>query len=105
METIKVTGKIASQPVVLTTATECTVFVLIHTKKNEYKEFYYSSKISNNIGRNLTNSIFTHIALSSAGDSVEITIRIFDENTNKITYFQNFTKKLGIPEDDFMTCF
>ena len=104
METVKVTGKIASQPVVLTTATEVTVFVLIHIK-NEYKEFYYSSKISNNIGRNLTNSIFTHIALSSAGDSVEITIRIFDENTNKITYFKNFTKKLGIPDNNFMTCF
>lgn len=95
METVKVTGKIASQPVVLTTATEFAVFVLICTEKDEYKEFYYSSKISNNIGRNLTNSTFTHIALSSAGDSVEIEIQVFDEKTNKITNFQNFTKKLG----------
>lgn len=95
MEKIKVTGKIASQPVVLNTTTEFAVFILIRTEKNEYKEFYYSDHVLHNIGRNMTNSTFTHIALSSVGDSVEIEIQNFDEKTNKITNFQNFTKKLG----------
>ena len=95
---IKVVGKIASQPVVLTTEKEFTVFVLIQTDKGN-KEFFYSypNVSSNNVGIGLTDTTFTHIALSAVGDDVEINIVIKNEMRlgNKITNFLNVTRNLG----------
>ena len=87
-----ITGQLVCQPVVLTD--ESQALVLIAIKSNEgYREMYRNSRkssLNNSLSWNYVNSIFSHIATSSIGETVEV--KIYD-STGEILDFKNITRK------------
>ena len=92
METKILTGVVVSQPVVL--SNESQALVLIAVKSDEgYREMHRNSRASclhKSLSWNYANTIFSHIAPSSIGDTVEI--KISDDN-GEILDFKNITRQ------------
>ena len=86
-----ITGQLVCQPVVLTD--ESQALVLIAIKSNEgYREMYRNSRKSSlikSLSRNYANTIFSHIATSSIGETVEVKY----DSTGEILDFKNITRK------------
>ena len=93
MEPIRVYGKIVTQPVVITSAREITILLLIETV-NGYEDLYFSAPIlSQKIGAQIIRRQASYIALSSVGDYVELDV---SKNPKfSIINFKNITRNLG----------
>ena len=87
-----ITGQLACQPVVL--SNESQALVLIVVKNNEgYREAHRNSRatcLNKSLSWNYANTIFSHIATSSIGETVEI--KISDYN-GEILDFKNITRQ------------
>lgn len=93
METIKITGEIASQPLVITDLQKRQALVILMVKTNVgYIELYYDYGISSlyNLKGNFVNSVFSKIALSAIGDKIEVE---FIEHSRCIFRFKNKTQR------------
>ena len=87
METKIITGRIVSQPVVL--AEGLTALVLVAVKTDDgYKELHYV-EYGTALHR-YANSMFSKIATSAIGETVEVTINLAE---GRIIYFRNITRK------------
>ncbi len=103
MEPKRIVGKIASQPVVVSSDREFTVLVLIQTDSLSLSErcvkFYATEPITCHIdvGRYLSCSVLSDVLLSSVGDNVELDIATDDVgcSTRKIINFRNITRSFG----------
>ena len=98
MRTVRITGKLVSQPVIVSSPREWAVLILVETIKG-YEEFYFTCPIISNkgIGIRLVKTNFSHITLSSVGDMVEFDVMLnqFNHPTNEILNFHNITRNLG----------
>lgn len=87
-----ITGQIVCQPVVLTD--EDQALVLIAVKSNEgYKEMHcikHKSSLHKSLQWNYANSMFSKIATSSIGETVEVEI---SPSTGEIFSFKNITRE------------
>ncbi len=87
METKIITGRIVSQPVVL--AEDSSALVLVAVKTDDgYKELHYAEH--HTALRRYANSMFSKIATSAIGETVEATIYLA---TGRIIYFKNITRR------------
>lgn len=92
MKTIKTTGEIASQPLVITDLQKRQALVILMVKTNVgYIELYYEYWISSlsNLKGTFVNSVFSKIALSAIGDKIEVE---FIEHSRCISSFKNKTQ-------------
>ena len=87
-----ITGQIVCQPVVLTGDDQA--LVLIAVKSNEeYKEMHYTKhkySLQKSLSWNYANSMFSKIATSSIGETVEVEI---SHSTAEIFSFKNITRE------------
>ena len=92
MEVKVITGQLACQPVVL--SNENQAIVLIAVKSDEgYREMHRNSRVSSlnkSLSWNYANTIFSHIATSSIGETVEVKISV---SNGEILDFKNITRK------------
>lgn len=110
MKPKRIVGKIASQPVVVSSDREFTVLVLIQTDSLAQSEhcikFYATERIKShiNVGENLIYSVLSNILLSSVDDNVELDVATDDVgcSTRKIINFRNITRSFGsvLPSHD-----
>ena len=91
MEVKVITGQLACQPVVL--SNENQAIVLIAVKSDEgYIEMHrnsHASCLNKSLSWNYANTIFSHIATSSIGETVEVEISV---SNGEILDFKNITR-------------
>ena len=103
MKPKRIVGKIASQPVVVSSDREFTLLVLIQTDSLSLSErcvkFYATEPITCHIDvcRYLSCSVLSDVLLSSVGDNVALDVATNDAGfiTGKIITFKNFTRGIG----------
>ena len=87
-----ITGQIVCQPVVINDENEALVLVVV--KSNEqYTELHYTrhrSSLHKSLSWNYANSMFSKIATSSIGETVEVEI---SHSTGEIFSFKNITRE------------
>ena len=92
MQSVKVAGKVVSQPVVFNLANEIEVLILVDDH-GVWREFYYSTYVNHNesLPRKTVNTVLSEIALSSVGDKVEIVL--WECKSERIASFVNVTRR------------